>query len=98
MGWLSSSVLFGSGHQESNLELILRRDLLYPFNYSRNVWRRRRESNSHKADRQSAGLPMTHIGNSSQLQFLVPREGLEPTLLTEGDFESPVSTNFATWA
>ena len=52
--------------KESNLELILRRDLLYPFNYSRKT--------------------------------LVPRVGLEPTLLTEGDFESPASTNSATWA
>ena len=29
---------------------------------------------------------------------LVPRVGLEPTHLAAGDFESPASTNFATWA
>ncbi len=29
---------------------------------------------------------------------LVPRVGLEPTHLSAGDFESPASTNFATWA
>ena len=26
------------------------------------LWRRRRESNSHEADRQSAALPMSHVG------------------------------------
>ena len=30
--------------------------------------------------------------------YLVPRVGLEPTHLSAGDFESPASTNFATWA
>ena len=29
---------------------------------------------------------------------VVPRVGLEPTHLAAGDFESPASTNFATWA
>ena len=29
---------------------------------------------------------------------VVPRVGLEPTHLAAGDFESPVSTNFTTWA
>ena len=29
---------------------------------------------------------------------MVPRVGLEPTHLAAGDFESPASTNFATWA
>ena len=29
---------------------------------------------------------------------VVPRVGLEPTHLVAGDFESPVSTNFTTWA
>ena len=29
---------------------------------------------------------------------LVPRAGLEPARLSAGDFESPASTNFATWA
>ena len=29
---------------------------------------------------------------------VVPRVGLEPTHLSAGDFESPASTNFATWA
>ncbi len=29
---------------------------------------------------------------------LMPRVGLEPTHLSAGDFESPASTNFATWA
>ena len=28
----------------------------------------------------------------------MPRVGLEPTHLAAGDFESPASTNFATWA
>ena len=28
----------------------------------------------------------------------MPRVGLEPTHLSAGDFESPASTNFATWA
>lgn len=32
------------------------------------------------------------------LQFMVPRAGLEPARLAAGDFESPASTNFATWA
>ena len=32
------------------------------------------------------------------LRILVPRVGLEPTHLAAGDFESPASTNFATWA
>ena len=32
------------------------------------------------------------------LWHLVPRVGLEPTHLAAGDFESPASTNFATWA
>ena len=31
---------------------------------------------------------------SGSLRILVPRVGLEPA----GDFESPASTNFATWA
>ena len=30
--------------------------------------------------------------------IVVPRVGLEPTHLAAGDFESPASTNFATWA
>ena len=29
---------------------------------------------------------------------LVPRAGLEPARLAAGDFESPESTNFTTWA
>ena len=29
---------------------------------------------------------------------MVPGVGLEPTHLAAGDFESPASTNFATWA
>ena len=29
---------------------------------------------------------------------VVPRAGLEPALLSEGDFESPASTNFTTRA
>ena len=35
---------------------------------------------------------------SGSLRILVPRVGLEPTHLAAGDFESPASTNFATWA
>ena len=34
----------------------------------------------------------------SGFQNLVPRDGLEPSHLAAGDFESPASTNFATWA
>ena len=30
--------------------------------------------------------------------FLVPGAGIEPALLSEGDFESPASTNFTTRA
>ena len=30
--------------------------------------------------------------------YLVPRAGLEPARLAAGDFESPESTNFTTWA
>ena len=30
--------------------------------------------------------------------IVVPRVGREPTHLAAGDFESPASTNFATWA
>ena len=29
---------------------------------------------------------------------VVPRDGLEPSRLAAGDFESPVSTDFTTWA
>jgi hypothetical protein len=29
---------------------------------------------------------------------LVPRAGIEPARLAAGDFESPASTNFTTWA
>lgn len=35
---------------------------------------------------------------TAQKRFVVPRVGLEPTHLAAGDFESPASTNFATWA
>ena len=31
-------------------------------------------------------------------QLLVPRAGIEPARLAAGDFESPASTNFTTWA
>lgn len=30
--------------------------------------------------------------------YLVPRAGIEPARLAAGDFESPASTNFTTWA
>lgn len=36
--------------------------------------------------------------NSASFIDMVPRVGLEPTHLAAGDFESPASTNFATWA
>ncbi len=29
---------------------------------------------------------------------MVPRAGIEPARLAAGDFESPASTNFTTWA
>ena len=32
------------------------------------------------------------------MQQLVPGAGIEPALLSEGDFESPASTNFTTRA
>ena len=32
------------------------------------------------------------------LKSVVPGVGLEPTHFAVGDFESPASTNFATWA
>lgn len=35
---------------------------------------------------------------TAEKRFVVPRVGLEPTHLAAGDFESPASTNFATWA
>ncbi len=35
---------------------------------------------------------------SSWNSRLVPKVGLEPTRLAAGDFESPASTYFATWA
>ena len=40
----------------------------------------------------------TLIGLGRIKKDLVPRDGLEPSYLAAGDFESPASTNFATWA
>src|SRR5579871_1179515 len=43
-----------------------------------------------------AGLcrePLKSVGG-----YLVPRAGIEPARLAAGDFESPASTNFTTWA
>ena len=45
----------------------------------------------HENDRQK-------ITANRGLFSMVPRVGLEPTHLAAGDFESPASTNFATWA
>ena len=36
--------------------------------------------------------------HSMRMDTVVPRAGLEPAHLAAGDFESPVSTNFTTWA
>lgn len=33
-----------------------------------------------------------------ELGLVVPRAGIEPARLAAGDFESPASTNFTTWA
>ncbi len=38
------------------------------------------------------------LNSLADFRILVPRVGLEPTHLAAGDFESPASTNFATWA
>ncbi len=37
-------------------------------------------------------------GAPFHIKTLVPRAGIEPARLAAGDFESPASTNFTTWA
>ena len=42
--------------------------------------------------------PRCNFYSSGAFKHLVPRAGLEPARLAAGDFESPESTNFTTWA
>ena len=42
--------------------------------------------------------PRCYFRSSEAFKHLVPRAGLEPARLAAGDFESPESTNFTTWA
>lgn len=46
--------------------------LILPLNYARNVWKRGRDSNSHKEDLQSTALPFRHLA------ILVQPRGIEP--------------------
>ena len=45
-----------------------------------------------------AGSKRIPIVRSIAAVVLVPKAGLEPARLSAGDFESPASTYFATWA